>query len=58
MFEIMEYSVQDANGNEIGNVRWLKIGRGKWFAEAGKWGIAARFGAIHFSLHFDRAEEE
>lgn len=52
------YCVTDSNGNEIGDVRWLRIGRGQWYIEVGKWGVAARFGAIRFGLYFDQGEED
>ena len=52
------YSRMDAYGNEIANVRWLRVGRRRWYVEAGKWGVVARFGVIHFALHFDPAEED
>lgn len=52
------YAVWDANGNETGDVRWLRIGSGRWYIEAGKWGIAARFDSLHFTAHHDAASEE
>lgn len=52
------YSRMDAYGNEIADVHWWRVGSRRWYVEAGKWGIVARFGVIHFALHFDPAEED
>lgn len=52
------YSRWDALGNEIGDVRWFRVGIRRWYVEAGKWGIVVRFGSVHLSLHFDQSEDD
>ncbi len=45
------YSKTDALGNETGDVRWLRLGRGSWWVEFGKWGVNAHLGKLYVSLH-------
>jgi len=52
------YARYDQYGNELADVRWLRVGRKRWYIETGKWGVVARFGSIHFTTHYDPAEEE
>lgn len=55
---IRYYSIQDGLGNELADVRWLRLGHGRWYIEGGKWGIVARLGSIHLALHYDPASED
>jgi hypothetical protein len=51
------YSINGPDGYEH-DVRWLRVGRGRWWAEIGKWGIAVRLGPVHLTLHFDPREDD
>lgn len=50
------YSQQDYLGNEVRDVRWVRVGRGRWYVEVGKWGINAQAGTVSLALHFNAPE--
>ena len=51
------YCITETDGHEH-DVRWLRVGLQRYYAEVGKWGMAARFGSAVVVFSVDRAEED
>ena len=51
------YCEVDADGHER-DVRWLRVGLGRWYVEAGRWGLAGRLGPFWFVANLDPSREE